>query len=199
MLSEKEYNILHNHCALHINKHSIWRSENGETIPGKAPGSRYSWQFYLRKSLFNPEIATAISMMYLDKIEKEIGHFDFQISGLETASTPLITAITLVAMQYGIRLNAFSVRKEQKEYGLKNWIEGVPDPDLPVMICDDLCNSQSSMLFAKNIIEEHDLPVMDKAFSVVNKRNDPDGKDLHLPNYMEMMYLFSLDDFGLQF
>lgn len=199
MITEKEYNILHNYCAVHINKDAIWRSKNGETIPGKAPGTQYTWQFYLRKVLFNPEIATAVSMMYLHKIEKEIGNFDFQIAGLETASTPLIMSIVMVAMQNGIKLNAFSVRKNQKEYGLRNWIEGIPDPDLPVMVCDDLCNSQSSMAFAKNIIEDHGLFVMNKAFSVVNKRNNPDGKDFNLPDHMEVIHLFSLDDFGLKY
>ena len=60
--------------------------------------------------------------MFIYKVEREIGHFNFQLSGLETAATPMLSAIPLVLKGFGINLNSFVVRKEQKTYWIKNWI-----------------------------------------------------------------------------
>ena len=196
LISEAQQEYFYEYCKQYIDNHCIWRSENGERIPGKIPGTFYTWQFYMRRGLFNPVFATAMSLLYLQKIQDEIGHFDFQIAGLETASTPVIVSLCLTAYDQGINLNAFSVRKERKEYGLRNWFEGIPN-NLPVMLCDDLCNSQNSMAKAKHIVESNGLKVMDTAFAVVNKRNSPTGKDFNLPQHMNVISLFNLDDFNL--
>ena len=199
MITVSEYQQLHNWVGSYINEYCIVRNT---PMPGKAPGSTYTWMFYLRNGLFNQSFLSAISQMFIYRANHEIGHFDFQLSGLETASTPMLAGIPMIARAYDIRLNAFSVRKEQKEYGLRNWLEGLPN-DKPVMLIDDLCNSSRSMAIARDIIEQHNIPFLDYAFCIVNKFNEVDhdeirqNSDMYLPETTKIISLFDLDDFDL--
>ena len=167
-------------------------------------GKKYVWQFYLRRGQFDATFNSVLSQMFIYKVEREIGHFDFQISGLETASTPMLSAIPLVAKGFGIDLNSFVVKKEQKQYGIRNWVEGCPDPDLPVMLVDDLISTSHSMLIAnKTLQEKMDLKVMDYVFGIVNK-NSRDGRygyPLEKTRYWpdkKILYLSDLDDYDFR-
>ncbi len=172
-------------------------------MPGKLPGTTYTWIFYLRNGLFNHEFLSAVSQMFIQKVKHEIGHFDFQISGLETGSTPLLAGIPLIGRVFDLNINSFSIRKEQKTYGLLNWIEGMPN-EKPVMLIDDLCNSSMSMKKSYDILQEEKIPVFNYAFSIINKVNKNIHKetrvksDMYLPEDIKMIYLFDLDDFNLE-
>ncbi len=164
-------------------------------------GKIWVWQFYLRRGCFDSTFNSVLSQMFIYKVEREIGHFDFQISGLETAATPMLSAIPLVAKSYGIDLNSFVVKKEQKQYGIRNWVEGCPDPDLPVMIIDDLISTSRSMLIANKILQEKmGLKVMDYVFGIVNKNSRdmrfgyPFEKTKYWPD-KKILYLSDLDDY----
>lgn len=143
--------------------------------------------------------------MFIYKVEREIGHFNFQIAGLETASTPMLTGIPILSRKYGININAFSIRKEPKEYGLKNWTEGIRDPNYPVLLVDDLCNSANSLLKAYDIISHLGMEPLNYSFTIVNKTNREDENKIKFDKYfnhygvnnMNFLYLYTLDDFGL--
>ena len=200
IISDEEYEILSNRCKNYIDKRCIIRNT---PMPGKIPGTINTWMFYLRNGLFNPDFIQAIGTLFFYKIEKEIGHFNFQITGLETGSTPLISTFPLIGKIHDIHINAFSIRKKQKEYGLKNWIEGVVNPTVPCLLVDDLCNSSASMKIAYDVLKLYNLPTMDYAFTIVNKVNKDihaDSRvttDMYLPPSIKMIYLFDLDDFDL--
>jgi orotate phosphoribosyltransferase len=205
MIFEQErYDYLYNWCKSFIDENCIVRNKK---MPGKIPGTTYTWMFYLRNGLFQHQFLSAISQLFLYKVQKEIGHFDFQIAGLETASTPMLAGIPLTATAFDISINAFSVRKEKKEYGLKNWIEGLPN-DKPVMMIDDLCNSAVSMkkcydVLSNTKVNQKNIEVMNYAFTIVNKVNKKVHKesrqktDMYLPEKIKMLYLYDLDDFNL--
>jgi orotate phosphoribosyltransferase len=199
MISHIEYSELHEWTKNYIDTKCIVRNT---PMPGKKPGSRYTWMFYLRNGLFNHEFSSAVSQMFLYKIMQEVGHFDFQITGLETASTPMLASIPLVSRVFGLDLNAFSIRKQRKEYGLLNIIEGIPN-DKPCLLIDDLCNSSESLWRAYNTLLNEKLEVLDFAFCIVNKVNkgiheqSRQSTDMYLPEHMKMIYLFDLDDFSL--
>jgi len=199
MISDSEYQELKEWVITYIDEQCIIRDT---IMPGKLPGSTYTWMFYLRNGLFHHSFLSAIGQMFIYRVNREIGHFDFQLSGLETASTPMLAGIPMVARAFDIRLNSFSIRKSRKEYGLKNWLEGRPN-NKPVMLIDDLCNSSKSMGFAHHILESHNIPVLDYAFCIVNKVNkevhdvDRQVSDMYLPKKIKIISLFDLDDFGL--
>ena len=176
LISDEEYKLFETWMREYIDRYCIARAgkEIDYLLPGKKPGETYTWQFYLRRGLFDPIFLSVLSQMFIYKIEREIGHFNFQLSGLETAATPMLAAIPLVAKGYGIDLNSFVVRKEQKTYGMKNWIEGRPVMDKPVLLIDDMCNSSMMLKKAKLICEQtkidsQELEVMKVVFTIVNK------------------------------
>jgi len=178
----------------YINRHCIVRNTR---MKGKAPGTFYTWQFYLRRGLFNATFLQHLSICFVYTIRKDIGHFNFQLAGMETASTPMLSALPILVQPYGISLNAFSIRKERKEYGLRNWIEGMPN-DLPVVLIDDLSNSQASMANAYQILKNESIDCLPNTFTIVNKTYaGQEITDKYLPLHFTHSYLFTLQDFLL--
>jgi len=202
IISDEKYDSLWNQCRDFIDEHCIVRAEPGTYMEGKLPGSRYSWVFYLRNGLFRTDFLSAVTQMWMKRVSDEIGHFDFQLSGLETASTPMIVGIPIYAQVFGVNLNGFSIRKEQKEYAMKNWLEGGAT-EQPVMLMDDLSNSGNSLRKAYDILEWHRMDTFDTAFTLVNKVNegvhdDNMDKDFMSPEHIKIMSLYTLDDFDLK-
>lgn len=204
ILTSDDYNAKWLFVRNYINEFCIYRVKPGEPkLPGKLPNTWYAWQFYMRRGLFNAEFLSAISEMFLHKVYEDLQTFDFQITGLETASTPLLAGIPLIAAKHGIDINAFSIRKNRKEYGLLNWIEGRVN-EKPIMLIDDLCSSTASLRTAHSILTKLNLTkILDRAFCIVNKknvlnRNEP-ATDIYLTKQIKIFYLYSLDDFNLTY
>jgi orotate phosphoribosyltransferase len=204
IIGDDEYRALHAWGRDFIDTHCIERRKPSDSLPGKLPGSTYTWMFYLRRGMFNSDFASAVSKMFLYKVAKERGRFPFQLAGLESGAVPILSSITVGAsLLYGLHINAFAVRKERKEYGLRNWIEGTPIPGAPVMLVDDLCNSSTSMKRCYDVCMAHGLPISRQAFCIVNKVNKAVHSrrravtDMYLPDHIQMLSLYDLDDFNL--
>ena len=171
-------------------------------MPAKKLGETYSWMFYLRRGLFNPDFLINVGQMFIYKMERLDPTFNFQITGLETAATPLLASIPMVAKVMGIDINAFVVRKERKEYGLLNMFEGLPNNKMAVMV-DDLCNSSNSMAKCMHRLHAEGVTVANVAFALVNKSNRDVHEeqrlqtDMYLPPEIKVVSFFTLDDFNL--
>lgn len=171
-------------------------------MPAKKLGDTYTWMFYLRRGLFNPDFLINVGQMFIYKMERIDPTFNFQITGLETAATPLLASIPMVAKVMGIDINAFVVRKTRKEYGLLNMFEGLPNNQLAVMV-DDLCNSSNSMAQCMHKLQAEGVQVANVAFALVNKSNEGVhdeqrlNTDMYLPPEIKVVSLFTLDDFNL--
>lgn len=208
VIDDKTYNSMRVWVKEYIDRKCIHRVLPGQKkMPGKIPGTEYTWQFYMRRGLFDHKFSSAIAQMFIYRMEKDVGHFEFQLAGLETASTPMLSSIPIIGRVFGLDINAFSIRKEQKQYGLMNWIEGIPN-EKPVMLIDDICNSSASMRKAYDIVlSSHvngdPLTVFNKAFTIVNKSNSKvhsqqrQNSDMYLPPEIQVISLFNLDDFNL--
>jgi orotate phosphoribosyltransferase len=198
-INDPQYEVLKEWVHNYIDTKCIVRDQE---MPGKAPGSTYTWMFYLRNGLFNHQFLINISQMFIYHMERLDPKFNFQLTGLETAATPMLAAIPMVASVMGIDINAFVVRKDRKTYGLLNVIEGVPNNKLAVII-DDLCNSSRSMAQCLNTLTAEDIPVANVAFVIVNKSNEEVHDnfrmigDMYLPKEIKVISLFTLDDFDL--
>lgn len=193
-------------CQKYINDVCIWRSKNGEKIPSKAPGHYYSWQFYLRRGFFNVSFMNTFTNLFVYHIEREVGHFDFQITGMETGATPLVSALTIFCKgKFNIEINGFSVRKERKQYGLRNHIEGIIAPNTPILIVDDMCNSAQTVSKCYDVIQKLGHPLLDVVFTAVNKTNSFDEQKMKNDKYFQNLGIenvkfiapFTLDDFNL--
>lgn len=198
-ISDERYNELWTWTQKYINENCIVRNTK---MPAKKKGDTYTWMFYLRRGLFNAEFMINIGQMFIYKMERLDPAFNFQITGLETAATPMLSAIPMVAKVMGIDLNAFVVRKSRKEYGLLNILEGIPTNQMAVII-DDLCNSSSSMAECMHKLQAEGIAVANIAFAIVNKSNkDVHAEqrlitDMYLPPEVRVISLFTLDDFDL--
>jgi len=136
---------------------------------GKLPGTRYSSQYYLARALYNTEIMEKIVDIFYEIINENVGSFDFQITGRQWSSIPLLTAIPLLLRhKYNININSFMIKRERKTYGLHNYIEGIPN-ELPVMIVDDICNSTDSFRFCHRVLLSENLITFPYFFAVLNK------------------------------
>jgi len=143
---------------------------------GKLPGTRYSAQFYMAKGLYNKDFMCAVATHFHDIVKKEVGHFNFQLTGREWAAIPLLVGIPLVLKQkYDIDINSFMIKRDRKTYGLHNYIEGKPN-DLPVLIVDDVCNSTNSFKFCYDVLVAEDKEVIPYIFAVLNKYRREDSE-----------------------
>jgi orotate phosphoribosyltransferase len=111
----------------------------------------------------------------------------------------MISVIPIVAANYNIDINAFSIRKERKNYGLFNIIEGNVKKNVPILLMDDLCNSTQSLQKAFHIViselKETPFPA---TFTIVNKTKDNSNEKL-VPEFLRSLSLFNLTDFNMSY
>lgn len=167
----------------------------GVDLPGKG-GSRYSWMFYMRPGLFDPEFMLDVGRMFLHRVREEVGSTDFQICGLETGAVPLIVGLPLVASLEGVHINSFSVRKEPKDYGLMNRLEGVVTKQ-PAVLVDDIANSTGSLRRCLDFIKAEGVEFSGWVFSIIRKHNPHYNPDIHMPEGTRYIYLFDVAEWGL--
>jgi len=215
MIEDKLYETSLNWLRKYIDENCIVR---GQFMKGKVPGTTYTWCFYLRRGLYNPEFNKHLAVCFLYKIKKEVGHFDFQLSGLETAATPMVTSLPIYAKQLlDIDLHSFIFRKAPKEYGLEEPWEGTPKFDTPTLLVDDLANSTMSLKICSDICRNYEIQKLNYAFVIVNKVNRsyydmglPEEQysktehelrqkhDMYLDPNTTIISLFDMDEFNLK-
>lgn len=145
-------------------------------VLGKLPGTRYTGQYYMAKALYNINFLERMVDEFYEIIKKEIGNFEFQISGLEWSACPLLTSIPIyMELKYNIPINSFLIKKQRKTYGLHNYIEGMPN-NKPVLIVDDVLNSSSSFKFCRDVIESEKMKNLPFVFGVLNKYGIAQGE-----------------------
>lgn len=177
-------------------------------LRSNSPGQFLTWLFHLRRIIHNPERLKTISELIFDRILCDLSvelwggqswdrrNGPFQFAGLETASIPLLIGLARAALDNGIAVNTFSVRKERKGYGLFHLIDGAPN-EHPVILVDDLVSSGRSVArCADTIVHELKLRVISKAFAIVRFNDKP---LLTTAGEIEVRSLFKVSDFDLSF
>ena len=141
------------------------------SIPTKSPGSHNKWQMYLRNLTQDSDMVTAVCMVIVNKmVEKNMMNKEFQLVGLETSSIPLISHLQSNLRKIGKNVNSFSIRKERKEYGLFNLIDGIPN-EHPFVVVDDIINSGSALIRVLDAcLFELNLDPFEESFYVFNIR-----------------------------
>jgi len=163
---------------------------------GKLPGARYSSQYYLANGLYNQVFLEKVCDCFYYLINENIGNWNFQLTGREWSSIPLLSSIPLILkLKYDIEINSFMIKRERKKYGKHNFIEGIPN-DLPVMIVDDLSNSTNSFLHCHNVCTKiENFEVLDVIFSVLNKYYlglDIEEDEINFDRYLKTHKIISI-------
>jgi orotate phosphoribosyltransferase len=137
---------------------------------GKAPGTRYSSMFQLYNATDLHILLYTSVMILLDELDRlDIKTEDIQLAGRMWSALPLLGAMSM----YMPDTNILLIRRERKSYGPNNVFEGYSNGK-PVLIVDDLANSTISFAYCQSILIGHDIPVMDRCFAILNKKNKTD-------------------------
>jgi len=81
------------------------------------------------------------------------------VGGPTLAADPIVTAVSLISYIEGRPISGFIVRKESKQHGTQNLIEGPLKRKSSVAIVDDTCTTGGSLLMAIKAVEDMDCTV----------------------------------------
>ena len=112
----------------------------------------------LRRINLDPVGINLVGKITLRKI-RELATEATHVGGLETGSIPISTAVTLLS-NGDHPLVGFWVRKQTKDHGLKNLIEGNLTKDSNAVIVDDVVTTGSSSLQAVKAVREFGAKVV---------------------------------------
>jgi len=185
----------------YINTICIERAPPGSNyLKGETPGHFYTWQFYLRRAVFQPPILKEITKRFFDMIGEDTLQ-QVQLAGVESSATAMLMAFQQEAFDRYIFLNVFSIRKTRKAHGLQNWIEGTVN-EKPVLLVDDILSearlSRSTLLHAEKILDLHRITLHPECFVLVHKAYYTAAPTVKLEKTaLKVNSLFNLNDFDL--
>lgn len=118
-----------------------------------ASGKRSSYYIDARLTTMSGLGQVLIGRLGLAAID-EAGWQPAAVGGLTLGADPIAYAIAHAASLAGRNLDAFTVRKEAKEHGTGNLIEGAFKSDMPVVIVEDVVTTGESALRAARAVVE---------------------------------------------
>ena len=113
-------------------------------------GKKSSYYFDGRLLSLDPEGAHLITQALLPAL-RDAGAT--AIGGPTLGADPIVAAIVLAGYLSGVRLPGFIVRKEAKDHGTGQAIEGPLEPGSRVAIIDDTCTTGGSLFQAIEAVE----------------------------------------------
>jgi orotate phosphoribosyltransferase len=168
-----------------IEHRGIYRCEPGTYIPSKAMAKFYTWQFYLRRCLYDSKFTDSAADMLVELLSNR----DVQVGACEDAGVVLGMAI---AARLGTPM--FSIKKTPKAYGLQNKLEGRLTGQ-PVLLVDDLAGSQATLRSSRQMLTMMNITVANEYVTLINKTTGTHA-DAY-PDGMRLVSLFTCDDFKL--
>lgn len=186
----------------YINDHGIKRMPPGsKELPSIDRRGFYDWQFYLRSTLLIPKHLVFIANRFWATFADRFVDEPFQITGVEQACMPMLTAILLRGANLGLTVPAFTIRKERKAYGMRNLIEGEFDPYLPVVFIDDLTSPEHLAFWhAVYALSLHGLRLYPYGFVLVRKQKAEESPLIRTSiGDVAIEDIFTLDDFTLTY
>ena len=183
---DKENDLL-SYLRSEIDHKGIYRVAPGKVgIPAKAPNNRYTWQFYLRRCLFDPNFVFGAAHLLVNKIPNIE---NMQIGACEDAGVPIGMAMsTLIGNPF------ITIKKNRKSYGLLNFTEG-RFIDKPILLVDDLAGSGATLRNSMHTLSAFNIPIADYYATLINKT-----QGTHINNYIkdkQLVYLFNCEDFAM--
>jgi hypothetical protein len=90
----------------------------------------------------------------------------------------LVSALQAAGLRLGHSVSAFMAKKAAKTYGLGNWLEGVVDPGLPIILIDDVVGSGKTMQTQGRRLLEFGLKIAGAWCIVACKTDKPVPMDI---------------------
>jgi orotate phosphoribosyltransferase len=155
-----------------------------------ASGAESTYYINSKKVLFNAEAAWLLG----EVLYELTCDLDIQaIGGLEIGAIPMAAAACLHYHQHGRPLEGFFVRKQTKEHGSQQRVEGMVEPGMRVAVIDDVFTKGGSVLQAVTEVEKVGAQVV--AVSCIVDRLE--GAQALLARY-KYLPIFTIRDFGIE-
>jgi len=137
-------------------------------------------RFYVncKPTILNPRGMFLVGHMVFD----EIKNLDLAgVGGLTFGADPIAVATAFVSEMKQQPVNAFSIRKEQKDHGIIKWVEGDLQPGDRVAILEDVVTTGGSTIKAVERAESEGLEVV-KVITLIDRQ---EGGIEKIKNYIE--------------
>jgi orotate phosphoribosyltransferase len=156
-----------------------------------ASGKESSYYINSKRALFHSECATLLG----EAVHEATKDLDIRaVGGLEVGALPLATAAVIASHRAGRELEGFFVRKQVKDHGSKERVEGVLEPGWRVVIVDDVLTTGTSALEAVKAVEERGA-VVAAVVCIVDRLQG--ARELFTPKY-PFLPLFTIRDLGIE-
>lgn len=162
-----------------------------------ASGITSNFYIDMRQATLHHEASSLIGHVMLDMLE-EAGYSPEDIDavgGLTMGADPVATAIMHAATSRGLDIDAFVVRKEAKDHGMKKRIEGPSIEGRNVIILEDTSTTGGSPLQAAEAAREAGAHVL--AIAVVVDRQTGAHEAIAQAGY-RYVYALSVDDLDIK-
>jgi orotate phosphoribosyltransferase len=115
-------------------------------------GAESHLYFNLKPAMMHPRGAYLSARSFLDILHRERAHY---VGGLEMGVVPILGAVAAVGEMEGRPVNTFFVRKQTKDHGTRDLVEGLaPGETLEgrrVVVADDVATSGASLARAVEV------------------------------------------------
>ncbi len=177
-----------------MNSHDLLKNEiiSKAVVRGKvilSSGKEADYYVDLRRVTLDSTAAPLIGELMLNLLAG--WEFD-AVGGLTLGADPVATAIMHVAAQRGRKIDAFVVRKAEKQHGLQRRIEGPDVKGRRVIAVEDTSTTGASVLTAVEALREAGAEVVGVAV-IVERGAEQTIREAGL----EYRTLYSLTDLGL--
>lgn len=133
------------------------------------------------------EGSALVSHLMIDYIEEDCK----AVGGLTLGADPLVCGITQKAYYSGKNIDALIIRKNSKEYGTKEVIEGNKPPKGSIVtVLEDVTTTGASAMQAVNVLRDFGY-VVNRVIAIVDRCED---HEVWERNNIEFISLFKLDD-----
>jgi orotate phosphoribosyltransferase len=132
-----------------------------------ASGAVSNFYFNMKKTTQSPDGMHLVGKTVFEKI-KELGFHPDAIGGLTMGADPIAYAVAMYSYSVNDPIEAFVIRKEPKEHGLKLPIEGNVTAGDHVIIVDDVITTGGSTIKAITVAKEYGL-IIDAVIVLVDR------------------------------
>jgi len=155
-----------------------------------ASGRASGFFFNMKRTMLDPEGAHLLADALIDLMDDiEADH----VGGLAMGAIPLVSIVAARSFERGRPLRAFFVRKEAKDHGTMDLVEGLLGDGSKVVLLEDVTTTGSSSLKAAAAVREHGCTVR-HVLAIVDREEG--ARDNFAREGIELRSLYRRADFA---